>query len=152
MPDTDLPSSSRIVIIGGGVGGTSIAFHLAQMGCSDVLLLERDELTNGSTFHSAGLVGQLRSSVTLTAMMMYSAELYRNLAQDPDLHPGWVQSGGIRLASTPPRLEELRRKSDGQKHLDYRLKRSRSTKFKSYFLSSTHKAYLGLLIYQQTVT
>ena len=109
MPDTDLPNSARIVIIGGGVGGTSIAFHLAQMGCNDVVLLERDELTNGSTFHSAGLVGQLRSSVTLTAMMMYSAELYRSLAKDPDLHPGWVQSGGIRLASTPARLEEQRR-------------------------------------------
>ena len=109
MPGSDLPSSAKVVIIGGGVGGTSIAFHLAQMGCSDVILLERDELTNGSTFHSAGLVGQLRSSVTLTAMMMYSAELYRDLAKDPDLHPGWVECGGIRLASTPARLEEQRR-------------------------------------------
>lgn len=109
MPDSDIPTAARVVIVGGGVGGTSIAYHLTEMGCNDVVLLERDELTNGSTFHSAGLVGQLRSSVTLTAMMMYSAELYRTLAKDPDLHPGWVQSGGIRLASTPARLEELQR-------------------------------------------
>lgn len=111
MADQDLPSSARVVIIGGGVGGTSIAYHLAQMGETDVVLLERDELTNGSTFHSAGLVGQLRSTVTLTKMMMYSAELYRHLAEDPDSDPGWIQSGGIRLASCPERLEEQRRQA-----------------------------------------
>ncbi len=109
MATEDLPDSARIVIVGGGVGGTSIAYHLAQLGCTDVVLLERAELTSGSTFHSAGLVGQLRSSVTLTKMMMYGAELYRALARDPDLNPGWVQSGGIRLATTPERLEEQRR-------------------------------------------
>ncbi len=107
--DQDLPSSARIVIIGGGVGGTSIAYHLAQMGCTDVVLVDRDQLTNGSTFHSAGLVGQLRSTVPLTTMMMCSVELYRGLAEDPETDPGWVESGGIRLASSPERLEELRR-------------------------------------------
>jgi glycine cleavage system aminomethyltransferase T/glycine/D-amino acid oxidase-like deaminating enzyme len=109
MAEEDLPGSARVVVVGGGVGGTSVAYHLAQMGCSEVLLVERDELTNGSTFHSAGLVGQLRSSVSLTRMMMYSVELYRRLARDPDTDPGWVECGGIRLASTPERLEELRR-------------------------------------------
>ncbi|HVQ18062.1 MAG TPA: FAD-dependent oxidoreductase, partial [Actinomycetes bacterium] len=106
---SDLPQRSRIVVIGGGVGGTSIAFHLARRGESDVVLLERSELTSGSTFHSAGLVGQLRGSVTLTSMMMYSAQLYRDLALDPATHPGWVECGGIRLASSPARLEELER-------------------------------------------
>lgn len=105
----DLPESAKVVIIGGGVGGASIAYHLALLGLTDVVLLDRNELTNGSTFHSAGLVGQLRGSVTLTKMMMYSAELYRELAKSPETDPGWVESGGIRLACTKERREELQR-------------------------------------------
>ncbi|HZO37157.1 MAG TPA: FAD-dependent oxidoreductase [Solirubrobacteraceae bacterium] len=101
----DLPSRARIVIVGGGVGGASIAYHLAKLGERDVVLLDRNELTSGSTFHSAGLVGQLRSSVSLTTMMMYSAELYRELSEEC----GWVECGGIRLACTPEREQETRR-------------------------------------------
>jgi 4-methylaminobutanoate oxidase (formaldehyde-forming) len=97
-------SRARVVIIGGGVGGTSVAYHLAQRGERDVLLLDRAELTSGSTFHSAGLVGQLRADPTLTRMNMYSARLYGELE-----NTGWVRSGGIRLACTPERLQELRR-------------------------------------------
>lgn len=106
---TNLPNKTRIVIIGGGVAGTSIAYHLALKGETDVVILERGELTSGSTFHSAGLVGQLRGSVTLTSMMMYSAQLYRDLARDPETDPGWVECGGIRLACTPERVQELKR-------------------------------------------
>ena len=106
---SQLPDRARIVVIGGGVGGSSIAYHLAQRGETDVVLLERSELTSGSTFHSAGLVGQLRGSVTLTRLMMYGAQLYRSLAQDSETDPGWVECGGLRLASSPARLEELER-------------------------------------------
>jgi glycine cleavage system aminomethyltransferase T/glycine/D-amino acid oxidase-like deaminating enzyme len=105
------PASARCVIIGGGVGGASIAYHLAKLGYRDVVLLDRAELTSGSTFHSAGLVGQLRGSVTLTKMMMHSVEVYRGLAEESELDPGWVECGGIRLASTPERMEELRRQA-----------------------------------------
>src|SRR6266516_7296826 len=100
---------ARAVIIGGGAGGTSIAYHLAERGWTDVVLVERAELTSGSTFHSAGLVGQLRGSVTLTRMMMYSAQLYRELAAISETDPGWVECGGLRLACTPERMEELER-------------------------------------------
>ena len=102
---------ARVVIIGGGVGGASIAYHLALNGWTDVVLVERDQLTSGSTFHSAGLVGQLRSSVTLTRMMMYGADLYRRLAAETGTDPGWHEVGSLRLASTPERLEELRRQA-----------------------------------------
>jgi glycine cleavage system aminomethyltransferase T/glycine/D-amino acid oxidase-like deaminating enzyme len=106
----DLPSSARCVIIGGGVGGCSIAYHLAELGWRDVVLVERAQLTSGSTFHSAGLVGQLRSSVSLTRMMMYSVELYRKLGGG-EFDPGWTECGGIRLACSPERWEETRRQA-----------------------------------------
>ncbi len=99
----ELPDRARIVIVGGGVGGASVAHHLAERGETDVLLLERAELTSGSTFHSAGLVGQLRSDPALTSMNVHSVELYRTL------DAGWVESGSLRLASSPARMEEIRR-------------------------------------------
>src|SRR3954468_11296579 len=103
MRASPLPARAGCVIVGGGVGGCSIAYHLARLGRRDVVLLDRDELTSGSTFHSAGLVGQLRASVTLTQMMMDSVALYRTL------DCGWVECGGLRLACTPEREEELDR-------------------------------------------
>jgi 4-methylaminobutanoate oxidase (formaldehyde-forming) len=111
LPRRDLPKRARCVIVGGGVGGVSIAYHLAQLGWKDVVVVDRNELTSGSTFHSAGLVGQLRGSVTLTTMMMYSVELYKRLAAETEFDPGWVECGGIRLASTEERMEELRRQA-----------------------------------------
>ena len=106
-----LPSTARVVIIGGGVAGCSIAYHLALNGWSDVVLLDRHELTSGATFHSAGLVGQLRSSVSLTKMMMYGSELYSKLALETGQDPGWHPVGSLRLASSHERMEELRRQT-----------------------------------------
>src|ERR1700722_887496 len=98
----ELPTSAKVVVIGGGVGGVSVAYHLAELGERDVIVLERDELTSGSTFHSAGLVGQLRADPTLTRMNMYSVELYRKLAASEHAL-GWTECGGIKLASSPQR-------------------------------------------------
>lgn len=105
---SDFPSRARIVIIGGGVGGTSVAYHLAENGESDVVLVDRSDLTSGSTFHSAGLVGQLRADPTLTKMNMHSVSLYRELEKGVN-PPGWRECGSIKLASSPERMEEIRR-------------------------------------------
>ena len=98
-------------MIGGGVGGCAIAYWLTRLGWSDVVLVERAQLTSGSTFHSAGLVGQLRGSQPLTRMMMNSVELYRELAAEVDLDTGWHEVGSLRLASSTERMEELRRQA-----------------------------------------
>ena len=107
MPD--FPTHARVVIIGGGVGGCSIAYHLTQLGWSDVVVVERSELTSGSTFHSAGLVGQLRTSANLTRLIRYSTDLYRRLKDETGVDPGWREVGSLRLASSPERLDELKR-------------------------------------------
>ena len=105
----ELPSQAQVVIIGGGVGGCSIAYHLTLLGWKDVVVLERHELTSGSTWHSAGLVGQLRSDVNLTRMMYYSTDLYRRLKDETGQDTGWREVGGVRLASSSERMQELKR-------------------------------------------
>src|SRR5207237_6269495 len=106
-----LPDRARVVIIGGGVGGTSIAYHLTQRGWRDVVLLERSQLTSGSTFHSAGLVGQLRSTMPLTRLMMDSVALYARLKDETGVEVGWRPVGSLRLASSRERMEELERQA-----------------------------------------
>ncbi len=102
---------ARAVVIGGGVGGCSILYWLTRLGWDDVVLVERADLTSGSTFHSAGLVGQLRSSLSLTTMMMRSVELYRTIGAEVGLETGWREVGSLRLASSVERLEEITRQA-----------------------------------------
>src|SRR5580765_5531431 len=102
---------ARAVVIGGGGGGCSILYWLTKLGWSDVLLVDRAELTSGSTFHSAGLVGQLRGSLPLTRMMMWSVDLYRTLSAEVGLETGWHEVGSLRLASSQERMEELTRQA-----------------------------------------
>ena len=102
---------ARAVVIGGGVGGASILYWLTRLGWKDVVLVERARVTSGSTFHSAGLVGQLRGSVSLTRMMMNSVDLYRNLGAEVGLETGWHEVGSLRLASSEERMEELARQA-----------------------------------------
>jgi 4-methylaminobutanoate oxidase (formaldehyde-forming) len=102
---------ARAVVIGGGVGGCSILYWLARLGWDDVVLVDRADLTSGSTFHSAGLVGQLRSSLALTRMMMWSVDLYRTLEEEVGLETGWHEVGSLRLASAPERMEEITRQA-----------------------------------------
>ena len=106
---------ARAVVIGGGVGGCSVLYHLAKLGWTDSVLVEQYGLTHGSTWHSAGLVGQLRSSVSLTRMMMYSVGLYGELERETGKDPGWHEVGrflgpsirGFWAEWPEPRLLEL---------------------------------------------
>ncbi len=104
-----MKDQARVVIIGGGITGCSIAYHLTKMGWNDVIVLDKGELTSGATFHAAGLVGQLRASVNITKMLKYSVELYSCLEEETGQHTGWNPVGGLRVASSKNRMEELRR-------------------------------------------
>ena len=104
-----VPTSARALIIGGGVVGCSIAYHLAKKGWTDVVLLERKRLTSGTTWHAAGLIGQLRASSTMTKLAKYTADLYRNLEAKTGIATGLRQCGSISVALTGERREELMR-------------------------------------------
>ena len=108
---SDIPSSAKIVIIGGGIIGCSVAYHLGKMGQTDVILLERAKLTSGSTWHAAGLVGQLRTSANITQMLGYSVALYDRLEAETGLATGWKRNGGLRLACNQERWTEVKRQA-----------------------------------------
>lgn len=105
-----LPSSSRVVIIGGGIIGCSTAYHLAKLGV-ECVLLERQKLTSGTTFHAAGLVGQLRSSANITQLLGYSVDLYNSIEAETGLGTGWKMNGGLRLACNEERWTEVKRQA-----------------------------------------
>jgi glycine cleavage system aminomethyltransferase T/glycine/D-amino acid oxidase-like deaminating enzyme len=116
-----LPSQARIVVIGGGAVGCSIAYHLAKLGQKDVLVLEKSGLTHGSTWHAAGLVGQLRSKRNLTRLMQYSAQLYGKLEGETGQATEWKPVGSLRLASSPERWSELKRMATTARSFDFEL-------------------------------
>ncbi len=105
----DIPGETRVVIIGGGIVGCSVAYHLTKIGWQDVVLLERKKLTCGTTWHAAGLVGQLRASLNLTKLAVYTAGLYSNLEQETGQATGFKQNGSLAVASNEERFEELKR-------------------------------------------
>lgn len=109
MPD--LPSNARVVIIGGGVIGCSVAYHLTKLGWKDVVLLERKQLTSGTTWHAAGLIAQLRATANMTKLARYSQELYGTLEAETGVATGFKRVGSITAALTDERLEELRRQA-----------------------------------------
>jgi heterotetrameric sarcosine oxidase gamma subunit len=105
----ELPDRAEVVIIGGGVIGCSVAYHLTQLGWTDVVLLEQGRLSCGTTWHAAGLVGQLRASESGTRLVQYSTELYRGLEDEVGLSTGYKQCGGVTVARTQDRMTQLRR-------------------------------------------
>jgi 4-methylaminobutanoate oxidase (formaldehyde-forming) len=105
------PTQARAVIVGGGIMGCSTAYHLAKLGYGDVVLLEKASLTSGSTFHATGLVGQLRSSASITRLFGESVALYERLEAETGMATGWKQNGGMRLACSRERMSELERRA-----------------------------------------
>ncbi|MDG2375722.1 MAG: FAD-dependent oxidoreductase [Woeseiaceae bacterium] len=114
----ELPNKAGVVIIGGGVIGCSVAYHLSQLGFDDVVLLERQQLTSGTTWHAAGLVGQLRTSINMTKLAKYTSDLYRGLEEETDQATGYRQCGSISIAATAERFEELKRSASMAKVFD----------------------------------
>lgn len=106
-----LPGTAKAVIIGGGIIGCSVAYHLGKLGWSDTVLLERKKLTSGTTFHAAGLVGQLRTSANITQLLGYSVDLYKRLEAETGLQTGWKMNGGLRLACNAERWTEVKRQA-----------------------------------------
>ena len=104
-----LPKQAQVVIIGGGVIGCSVAYHLTKLGWSDIVLLERRELTCGTTWHAAGLVGQLRATKNMTLLAQYTSELYATLEEETGQATGFKQNGSISVAPDKERFEELKR-------------------------------------------
>lgn len=109
MPTKPLPDRAHVVIIGGGVIGTSVAYHLTKLGCADIVLLEQGQLSSGTTWHAAGLVGQLRASESGTRLVQYSTQLYAELENETGLSAGYKQCGGVTVARTEDRMVQLRR-------------------------------------------
>ena len=104
-----IPSHARVVIIGGGIIGTSVAYHLTKLGWSDVVLLEQGSVSGGTTWHAAGLIGQLRSSSNLTRLIRYSADLYARLEAETGQATGWKRCGSVSVARTAERMVQLER-------------------------------------------
>ena len=113
-----IPSSAKVVVIGGGIAGCSVAYHLAKFGWKDTVLLERDQLTSGTTWHAAGLVGQLGASATITKLRKYSLNLYKELEKKTGLSTGLKQNGAITIASSEERLQELLRQATSAQLFD----------------------------------
>ena len=112
MPTSDLPQRAQVVIVGGGAVGCSVAYHLAKLGWTDVVLIEQGQLSCGTTWHAAGVVGQLRTHPSLTKLMIYSSRLYAGLEAEVGLGTGWNPCGALWVAASADRMTQLRRTVD----------------------------------------
>jgi len=138
-----LPINSKVVVIGGGVAGCSVAYHLAKFGWKDTILLERDMLTSGTTWHAAGLIGQLGATATITKLRKYSLELYKELEKKTDLSTGLKQNGAITVASSKERLQELLRQATAAQLFNVNVEVLDKNKIKELYPEVNDKDILG---------
>jgi len=138
-----LPLNSKVVVIGGGVAGCSVAYHLAKFGWKDTILLERDQLTSGTTWHAAGLVGQLGATATITKLRKYSLNLYKELEKKTGLSTGLKQNGAITVASSKERLQELLRQATSSQLFDVNVEILDKQKVKDLYPVINNQDILG---------
>jgi 4-methylaminobutanoate oxidase (formaldehyde-forming) len=138
-----LPLNSKVVVIGGGVAGCSVAYHLAKFGWKDTVLLERDQLTSGTTWHAAGLVGQLGATATITKLRKYSLNLYKELEKKTGLSTGLKQNGAITVASSEERLQELLRQATSAQLFDVNVEVLNKQQVKSLYPVINDQDILG---------
>ena len=141
--DKKLPTNAKVVVIGGGVAGCSVAYHLAKYGWKETILLERDQLTSGTTWHAAGLVGQLGASSTITRLRKYSLNLYKKLEKRTGLSTGLKQNGAITVATTPERLQELLRQATAAQLFDVNVETVSKEKIKELYPVINDEDILG---------
>jgi len=118
----NLPESTKVIVIGGGVIGCSVAYHLTKFGWKDVLLLERDQLTSGTTWHAAGLVSQLGPTAAVTKIRKYTLDLYKKLEKEVDHSAGLRINGALSVAQTDSRWQELKRQATTAQLYDVEIK------------------------------
>ena len=138
-----IPASAKVVVIGGGIAGCSVAYHLAKFGWKDTVLLERDQLTSGTTWHAAGLVGQLGASSTITRLRKYSLNLYKELEKKTGLSTGLKQNGAITIASSKERLQELLRQATAAQLFNVNVEIVSKNKIKELYPVINDKDILG---------
>ena len=138
-----IPTSAKVVVIGGGIAGCSVAYHLAKFGWKDTVLLERDQLTSGTTWHAAGLVGQLGASATITKLRKYSLNLYKELEKKTGLSTGLKQNGAITIASSEQRLQELLRQATAAQLFDVNVETVSKERIKELYPVINNEDILG---------
>jgi len=138
-----IPTSTKVVVIGGGIAGCSVAYHLAKFGWKDTVLLERDQLTSGTTWHAAGLVGQLGASATITKLRKYSLNLYKELEKKTGLSSGLKQNGAITVASSKERLQELLRQATAAQLFDVNVETVSKERIKELYPVINNNDILG---------
>ncbi len=145
MSSKSFPAHARIVVIGGGVIGASIAFHLTRAGERDVVLLEKAQLTDGATWHAAGLVGQLRAQRNLTRVMQDSVRLYERLAEETDQDPGWNKVGSLRIAASADRWRELLRMATAARGFGFEMSLTTPAEAKALFPLMSTEGVIGAI-------